>query len=127
MINASELRIGNYYEGGFEITGSLKAKLKLGDDRIFKMTLEHLLVLSHKENWLSSIKPIPLTHDVMISIGASVVGTATYRLGNFEIDIVTGIVDNGLGTINEGVLFLYLHKFQNLIFDLTGKELQYNG
>lgn len=137
-MEARELRIGNYYQGGLEIKGSFEAKLNLSDfNRVFLLTSDHLQVLLSMPDWLKFIKPIPLTEEWLRKFGMDSL--------DMEIDYVEWGFDNGekfnivqdgignkfpfyfeydLGFGNNRIEIKYVHQLQNLFYCLTGNELE---
>lgn len=129
-MEANELRVNNYYVGGFEITG-LESRLNLTDtQRVFKLTLEHLLVLSSNPQWLSTIKPLPLTRDVLFKFGIKEMHgkmdfDTHFILPYSYINLRTNELEHA--DWMKGKKIPYAHNLQNICFALTGKELPYNA
>lgn len=114
MIQPNELRIGNYYKWYAD-----------GKDYYFKVDSKFL----NDEDVINNSEPIPLTEEILLKCGfvfkpeGEEVYEQIWKLNNFEIwqhsegfchDFLNG------GDVN------YLHKLQNLIFELTNQELEIN-
>jgi hypothetical protein len=126
MIQANELRIGNYVRGN--LGGILKIKgIK-------------------EESDLSHIRPIPLTPEILEKCGFKKWGrddmprTLSYELGSMQIFPSNTFCDfDGYGFLHYKLpnpidgkdesarfKFNHLHQLQNLYYALTGEELTYN-
>ena len=109
MIQANELRVGNYYDHNGEYR------------KVTPSTIEE--VWNAERTWC---KPIPITEDILLKCGFEKFTTK---------DIYPTYV-NKLFNWNDGILFLvgynfinhikYLHDLQNLYFALTKTELTIN-
>ena len=131
-MDAKELRIGSYYKAGLEIVGSREAKLNLSKERAFKLTLDHLKVLSGFEDLILFIKPIPLTEEWLLKFGLKV--KPEFKTLSHEV-----YLDNGFQymidyyydeyghhvAINKNIK--YVHQLQDLYRCLTGEELEIKG
>jgi hypothetical protein len=130
MIHLNELRIGNIImyvpETGIEkreiITGILKDRVMLSDD-----------VQPYP---LSSIKPIPVTTEILKDSGFIFTGDDWYELnsafGKFNYNIkykVCSVSDKDYANecmLNEYGTIKYIHQLQNICFWISGKELNIN-
>lgn len=151
MIDARELRIGNYYKADIEFPkGSISAKVGFGEDRIFQFT-EHVAKVVYQSystdlDLKMFINPIPLTEDWLLRFGAEK-GTkewlndydteAAFKLTN---DFIVKSCGSSYGLCSpfkiyyEDCIVKYtsphdpykVHELQNLFRDLTGKELELN-
>lgn len=115
MIQANELRIGNYVIAKGEIE-------KVDDVLLFGINLHH-------DCWefeYKDIKPIELTEEILLKCGFSNFSKPQYRwlLGDFKLDIddfAICFMGNWLD-----IKICYLHQLQNLYFALTNTELKIN-
>lgn len=138
MINANELRIGN-----FVLDNNIQRKV-LG---IKKDDIGDVLLLDHKSTnrLLKNINSIPLTPEILVACGfkKEIRGEEddfdgpeiVYHLdgvdiydhrecgGNFSYATYTRYPGRGF---KGGRIVDYLHQLQNLYFALTGKELEIN-
>lgn len=117
MINANELRIGNWVD----INGEIR-EWTLND---FYDLIENTGKIEEFTN------PIPLTHEILEKCGFE--GTNCKEISNYEwlvIHIETGEanIDNLQKNITAQIRIpcKFLHQLQNLIFALTGTELTIN-
>lgn len=137
MIASNELRIGNLVYGV--------------SDRIESVSCVWPTIIATKfngvesSNELDEIKPIPLTEEWLVKLGAkgtdiySFVGdNESYRLFALPIDAHNEMLIsiNGNLSINQKSLMgvstdmpirkiEYIHQLQNIVFDFTGEELIY--
>lgn len=119
MIQANEIRIGNYIadiwtpNGLFKVTELRKDKIFYGN--CFKAKYD-------------DIRPIPLTEDILIKAGFLQFDShcedakGVYEYYNYKYDIYDQIlfVEEWRRVAKIG----YLHQLQNLIFALTGEEIK---
>jgi hypothetical protein len=120
MIQANELRIGNW--------------VKVGDTESTVCLIDHQFILLQGNaviNRPEQIEPIPLTPEILEKCGFE---WSIYHQGFYKKDFV-----NILGEYQYGYRFKifrtsqyvgtkinYLHQLQNLVFILTGEELTIN-
>ena len=130
MIQANELRIGNWVQLKSDISGQLK-----------NIQVDSEWFMSEADQRLS--EPIPLTPEILEKCGFVVVKSGWYKKNYFtdcneaveemqiSYNIFTGRcgigdADNDWGTAMLGKTFTSLHQLQNLYFALTGTELIIN-
>lgn len=134
MINANELRIGNWVKGGDillrikSINHNIVSHTEYGDECIF---------------YLSEIYPIPLTEEILLKCGAiydSSNGTYWFNISPLfyielipqydnKYDIIVVYIDTTTQTEDRTRFVIEvnsLHDLQNLWFALTEKELEIN-
>lgn len=122
MLKSTELRIGNWIntpEGQKKFTSSM----------MFGMYNTEVLSV---EQFDSRYKPIPLTEDLLINLGAKKYNSiyfitlfklkAEIHLENFDDIIVPSIKSDYLDLILDEIK--YVHQLQNLYFALTSEELK---
>ena len=132
MIQANELRIGNFVNCDGEILPvlAIDSENSFDDEHVGTVTLPEVCGgyrIGTRGRWLKKLKGIPLTPEILANCGFK-----TARKG-VEWTIVT---NEELGSvmiiqcINEFYClssfpaeFLYVHQLQNLYYALTGKEL----
>ena len=78
---------------------------------------------------VNELEPIPLTEQILLDLGFEKQGSFLYLdCGIFGICINKGnlicIEDNAKDSIVIGV-FNFLHQIQNIVYDLSGKELEF--
>ena len=128
MINATELRIGNYFKIKTTTTYAVTIR-EIHEDKIkysFNFGIEREVFSKHC--LLCYLKPIPLTEEWLIKFGLKQDSTDKYWYFSptynkfyplYERGIYWGF--NGLGlSVNE---MQYVHQLQNLYFALRGEEL----
>ena len=107
MINAQDLRIGNYIlDGGGNI-------VKVTPQRI--ADIDNKFVINN---------PIPLTEDILLKCGFERI-ESKWRLKNGYHWIQVNLYSYFINHIQHG-LIEYLHELQNLYFALTKEELEIN-
>ena len=119
MINANELRRGNWvnddFYGDFQIVGLIL----FGDNQTAYKTLDYY----PESQKVDKLNPIRLTEEWMVKFNAEKYETPhgnQYRIGNRLFVIRDGkIVDYGTSVILE-----FVHSFQNFMFALTKQELE---
>tara|TARA_R110000796_G_scaffold10359_1_gene34462 strand:+ start:1658 stop:2038 length:381 start_codon:yes stop_codon:yes gene_type:complete len=122
-MEARELRIGNWYKADITIQGSIGAKLGFGEDRMFKMTKEHLMLILRFDIEYK-INPVPLTEEILLNCGFDkTVGGVDDRwsLDNFYIWEEEGsfsFMCNG-----DYIQLKFVHSIQNLYFCIEEKEI----
>lgn len=108
MIQANELRIGNWVEKFTDWEDSLGYSPILPE--------EFLAIHTKPER----VNPIPLTEEILLKCGFEKYGDFWYVLGNIKIEVTT----RGYFRFSGYVRIYHLHQLQNLIFALTGEELE---
>lgn len=117
MIQTNELRIGNWVK---TIYNEL--------DYIAITEILDCVIHSNKTKCVSysSLRPIPLTEEILLKCGFEKKGSTVYiNIGSIEI----GTVANGkrfyiqISSQNITLEIKYLHQLQNLYFALTNQEL----
>jgi len=116
MIQANELRIGNYY---IDITDELR---ELSGYELWQMTVKE-----NKGNLgIMEYQPVPITQQRLIDLGFEDIGGHEYILGN-ALMLDNAYTDKGVWNFvyeNSYITeFNYIHQLQNLYFAITGKEL----
>jgi len=111
-MEASELRIGNYY--AIAENDGIKYK------QIKYLVESESDFFSNGDNITQAAKPIPLTEEWLLRFGfESLLSGAGYVKNYTEI----GCNHNGLNIIASGLKIEFVHQLQNLYFALTGQEL----
>jgi len=127
MIQATELRIGNYlfHEGDiYRIFSSID---RYGVDLDSEILDRHIALVSYQ-----NLHPIPLTPEILEACGFTNEYEHKWSHGLVEIigrmpHFKTGyLLLNGEERTNWACNYFYLHQLQNLYYALTGKELTYN-
>lgn len=121
MIQANELRIGNYVTTG--ITQTQVEGITKHDPERFYVDLLYVKSLIP----IAEIEPIPITEEWLLRFGFEKDSRLTYKNKNkFYIwecnDPNDSIYKQGFYW--EEIHLPYVHKLQNLYFALTGKELE---
>lgn len=124
MINANELRIGNWVKcGGF--------KRLYGEFRVAEIYPDQITI-EQKPNdgyTVEEVDPITLTPEILEKCGFEKEGD-TYKILNDNIDYCFRISFTGSGYFSSNVAanqpMKYLHTLQNLYYCLTGEELTIN-
>lgn len=131
MINANELRIGNWVKdrGGKNIRIDFFEHLQIGYDCKFGMinsVSDDYGPLHPLTEYTNFAKPIPLTPEILEKCGA-IVYEFDNGLGNqYRIkDRLFVIRDGDIVDYGSSVIIKHLHQLQNLYFALTGEELNY--
>lgn len=127
MIDARELRIGNYFKYNKKHNEGLcmlNIPMKWDDSDWYQLG-ECIIFL----DWFD---PIPITEEILLKCGF------TYKLGDLDFKLPNGLL---YYDVKEKKMYLmvgqfadctdtvpcdYLHQLQNIIFSLTGKELKFN-
>lgn len=127
MIQANQLRIGNWIlkDGKyFQIIYGINKKYVYG--------LDSEILDSHiNKSELNNLHPIPLTEEILLKCGFDNGYEITIKIGrkkivfNWSIKIVSTGYRSGW-YCEKYRNIKYLHQLQNLIFALTGKELEIN-
>ena len=123
-MKAQELRIGNWVQGKVSFPPYEGVKLLHQVNSMMIRDCEH-----YKDNW--SCEPIPLTPEILEKCGFewSIYHQAFHKIG-FVFDLSERHVRGYYLHIsrNNSVIIcpeiLHLHKLQNLIYALTGEELE---
>lgn len=147
MIQANELRIGNYVASDHFKERDIIVKVRLiGQEQAI---VEHLSGLSEPMLYQGEMRAIKLTEEVLLKCGAvkvphkiftncfelplkrnkkiviSDIGTPNFMMGIVECNFETGQVEDVVNVHNWDIeKDMYLHQFQNIYFALTGKELE---
>jgi len=100
MIQANELRLGNYVDYYKEI-----------------IVLPHL-----QSGLLKRIKPIPITEKWILKLGFEPTGFDSYSFDGYEFSFENNSFFNKTVLVKKYVNSV--HQLQNLYFALTGKELE---
>lgn len=135
MITANELRVGNFVQGD-ELS---IPRLNLYHDGVTKMTGYgiHMIELGN----ITSLNAIPLTDEILLKAGFKELNYGWYAKEYFtdcneaaevmsiQYNLTTGrcgIGDTDFGGCNAmtGKVFHSLHQLQNLVYSLTGSELE---
>lgn len=123
MIDIRELRIGNYVylqnsKTPYKIT-------EIGYSEIEHPRYEVSGISSGAvfRTYVENLNPIPLTEELLLKCGFEKHkwGIITYYNPLLELD-----ADFHLKSVDCNIQVKYLHKLQNLYFDLTGQELEVN-
>jgi hypothetical protein len=120
MIDAKELRLGNYIKYSNSAFGK-------GEGTVYAIQDDLIVTNDGTAVYLNELEPIPLTKERVVMLGLTFSGytsqdKAIYKI-NDEVWIVKNIVTKKF-YLNEYELELkYVHQFQNLYFSLTNKEL----
>lgn len=124
MIQANELRIGNWVElngNYFKVFSSIN---HLGVDLDSEKLDKHMMFAG-----IDAIKPIPLTEEIFLKCDLlKSISSPIYNFINTDYHVYIKdsgeFVFRGLGA--SIVKVEHLHQLQNLFFALTGKELNIN-
>jgi hypothetical protein len=113
MIQANELRIGNYVylkEWNKVVQVSLLTRFSID------VTLQ-----APTSTDLEDYEPILLTEEWLFKFGFEKTPFGYYKLGSFYIDLHSNTYRLNREWVN--INFQYIHSFQNLYFALTNQEL----
>jgi hypothetical protein len=137
MIDAKELRIGNY----LEIEGRFSPVLAIDNQRefthsktkeFFKCAItvgeydDNGLMWTTSGRWLKNFNPIPLTEQWLIDLGFTNCGINKLGIDNFTIHTPFPKLEDDFvwfNNVNSAMVIDSVHQLQNLYFALTGKEL----
>jgi hypothetical protein len=121
MIQANELRIGNYI---------------LNNDKLFRIVgIDQYKIRSKRYDQVSDlpiycdyltsewIKPILLTEDILIKFGFKRFSLNKFSIGSFFIHFEGNLIM----CMKSGVLLTTVHQLQNLYFALINQELNINN
>jgi len=113
MIQANELRIGNYFETS-----------NINYSKVTSIKQYNVYCESYFPHELELCKPIPLTEEILLKCGFE--GKLTFWKGLLGVSLLDGITM--INEFNYDCEYLhvrtrYLHQLQNLYFALTGEEL----
>lgn len=116
MINANELRIGNYINTPRGIECMKRAEC-----------------ITEVEDYSDKFNPIPLTPEILEKCGfEEVEGNIYYKFFDYkEFRVFIHKENNSVfmywkgNTVDDSVNNLPIHRLQNIIFALTGEELNY--
>lgn len=114
MIKATELRIGNWVDGGY-------------NDRLYYRIKEHDFLNTD----FAITKPIPLTEEILLKCGFDFFNTCLYhpvikhqyQFRFYENDLYYGFYGECEFIKETQQPIKYLHQLQNLFYSLTGEEL----
>ena len=119
MIQANELRIGNY------ISYDKIEKLPTIVEGIYfdEEYERQSIICRHVEDFINEFEPIPLTEEWLLKFGfVKFIELQVYQLQGFEIAFEKGFFWYMLDTRGE-IQVTYLHDLQNLYFAITKTEL----
>ena len=124
MIQANELRIGNYLQFGDK---TMRAGNLVNGEFWYVQDLDCVRTVN-----LSDIEPIPLTEKILSKCGFEKVNHInnysffSYNRKNGNKNFICDIYENTtrINSYSIGNHVQYLHQLQNLYFALTGKELE---
>ena len=112
MIQAKELRIGNY--------------IKYQDNLNFIVELEDFSDLYLGEDYIEDYHPIPITQQRLIDLGFEDIGGHEYQIDH-DLIVENEYTENGFWNFVYGNAYITriksVHQLQNLYFAITGKEL----
>jgi len=116
MIQANELRIGNYY---IDITDELR---ELSGYELWQMTVKE-----NKGNLgIMEYQPVPITQQRLIDLGFEDIGSYEYQIDH-DLIVENEYTENGFWNFVYGNAYITriksVHQLQNLYFAITGKEL----
>lgn len=119
MINAKELRIGNWVYGVSDRVETIAS--------ISESSCQTSLIGVENSTPLENLSPIPITEDILLKLGFGVSDrTSKYKIWMTSKDEEFGLIQNSAGFTtyyNQKTKYAYVHQLQNIFFDLTGKEL----
>lgn len=125
MIQANELRIGNYVDvdGNNHIVTSVNIDYTISVF-VFENGAKELFNHENKH-----INPIPLTEERLIKFGFEKNGRYAWKNNGFQVQYYTdGYLRHyrelGIRALRTEIKIEYIHQLQNLYFALTGKELK---
>lgn len=138
MIQANELRIGNYIHNevqgiNFKVCNVVISRLYFGDSEGYKpieLTEEILLkckgILKQESKVLTSNYVLPLRRNKCLII--TDIGTPNFMIGIADLDFENKCkIDDLVNIWNwDFDKEIQLHHFQNIVHDLSGKELEIN-
>lgn len=111
MIKANELRIGNWVDTVYNVP-----YIKITEIKEVVICGENCKCMSY-----GSLKPIPLTEEILLKCGFEKQGGFWFVKGDIKIEIT---LSRGYFRYAGFVRLKYLHQLQNLYFALTGQELE---
>ena len=142
MIDARELRIGNYVCCRIGIENAKKYSpfgviVSVSEAHTCAINYNvppEIRSLFYKGKFEDDFNPIPLTEEILIKCGFVKVGysnphTTQWKLGDILIGFCNGTIYFDYININgvkKGCCYQHLHHLQNLYFALTGHELNLN-
>lgn len=116
MIQAHELRIGNYVVDNFDVHKPYQ---------LTKISLDDFVAIS---NGCNSYQPIPLTEEILLKCGFEENGQylafKNIRLYIYHSRFNSEYFIFDFGMMEKFTEIQYLHQLQNLYFALTGEELE---
>ena len=121
MIQANELRIGNYILNNdklFRIVG-------IDQNKIRSKRYDQVSDLPIYCDYLTSewIKPILLTEEILIKFGFKKLSLNKFSIGSFFIHFEGSLIM----CVKSGVLLTTVHQLQNLYFAVLNQELRINN
>lgn len=128
MIDAKELRIGNYVHRN-DYPNDLFKMRSISDDRIHLINVLEIDVVNNtiysSDCTLSELEPIPLTDKWLLKFGFEETLTKVYSIDDFPSYKFTGHSFEVFAFEENNYLpdLQYIHQLQNLYFALTGTEL----
>lgn len=128
MINANELRIGNYVDVNqypLEDTYLPMVVSSISYNETYdKVVLEHVFDSGGWQGGVLDWKPIPLTEEILLKCGfRSNPYQDRYELGSLHIECDKTKGQTALW-INDFPYVKHLHQLQNLYFALTNQEIE---
>ena len=131
MINANELRIGNWVQRPTELEIPI-----IKEPKYWRITPHMIRDCDHyKEDW--AFEPIPLTEEILLKCGfkireITVLGATQKHYSNFRTLAIELLSDEyfmlglhrGYDEIEPIRRVKYVHNLQNLVYALTNEELK---
>ena len=120
MIYIKSLRIGSYfhYDEKIFVLKKIEGDFVSGDRGRGNVKFN-----------IGSIKPIPLTEQILLNLGFEKQELyLNLSCGSFDLSIDEGnllLIDSYLGDYIVIGVFNFLHQIQNIVYDLSGKELEF--
>ena len=131
-IKATELRIGNYVSESY--SNGVFEVVNINSDKFEFVDMNHINFKAIGRYPINSIKPIPLTSEILLKSGFEIGEKRTYSK---EIESLSFCVyiDGEILELNSLILWQsdavyfrgvlkYVHQLQNIYFSLIGEELE---